>query len=101
MLLSQNRPYTLVVLVLVLVLVSGVLYNTIDAYLPRGLRYGLLTPQRESNLEHLLTPQDHVNRAPNTVHYVWKITTGFRAPDGVRKKVYLINGSLQRCVIQS
>lgn len=31
-------------------------------------------------------------RSPWTIHYQWVITTGLRAPDGVEKRVYLING---------
>ena len=46
----------------------------------------------ESNLAISLTPQDHVQRQPRTIHLVWNITSDLRAPDGVTKRVYLING---------
>lgn len=41
----------------------------------------------------VLHPEDHVFRNPRTLHYHWVITAGFRAPGGVKKRVYLINGN--------
>jgi hypothetical protein len=38
-----------------------------------------------------LHPEDHVFRAPVTHHLNWRVTTGERRPDGVLKKVFLIN----------
>lgn len=40
----------------------------------------------------VLHPEHHVHRAPTTVHLRWNITLENRAPDGVLKPVYLING---------
>ena len=39
-----------------------------------------------------LHPQDHIYRPAEIVERWWSINTGFRAPDGVKKRVYLING---------
>jgi hypothetical protein len=39
-----------------------------------------------------LHPQDHVYREATTHQLDWRITAGYRRPDGVRKRVYLING---------
>lgn len=39
-----------------------------------------------------LHPQDHVFRAPVTHYLDWRVTTDERRPDGVLKKVFLING---------
>ncbi|CAG8909727.1 unnamed protein product [Penicillium egyptiacum] len=39
-----------------------------------------------------LHPEDHVNRAPATQYLDWRVTSDFRRPDGVLKRVYLING---------
>ncbi|EKV10543.1 hypothetical protein PDIG_55980 [Penicillium digitatum PHI26] len=39
-----------------------------------------------------LHPQDHVYRAPVTQYLYWRVTSEFRRPDGVLKRVYLING---------
>lgn len=50
----------------------------------------------DSNLAILLRPQDHTHREPKTIYYVWNITSGLRAPDGVTKQVYLINGEYSR-----
>ena len=38
-----------------------------------------------------LHPEDHIYREPKVHHYQWVISWGVRAPDGVRKNVYLIN----------
>jgi len=42
-----------------------------------------------------LHPDDHVYRAATTQTLDWRVTTGQRRPDGVQKRVYLINGSFQ------
>lgn len=42
----------------------------------------------------VLHPEHHVHRAPTTLHLRWNITLENRAPDGVSKPVYLINGIL-------
>jgi FtsP/CotA-like multicopper oxidase with cupredoxin domain len=39
-----------------------------------------------------LHPDEHVYREPATLEYNWSVTRNFRAPDGVKKRVYLING---------
>ncbi|KAF4761668.1 hypothetical protein N7455_003394 [Penicillium solitum] len=39
-----------------------------------------------------LHPQDHVHRPAATQYLDWRVTSGFRRPDGVLKRVYLING---------
>jgi hypothetical protein len=44
------------------------------------------------NLAISLNPQDHVHRQPKTIHHLWNITSDLRTPDGVAKRVYLING---------
>jgi hypothetical protein len=46
----------------------------------------------ETHLDQFLHPQDHVYRKPRTIYQHWAITKGYRAPDGVKKLVYLING---------
>jgi hypothetical protein len=39
-----------------------------------------------------LRPEDHIYREPVTQTFNWSITAGQRRPDGVDKRVYLING---------
>ncbi|CAI7671704.1 unnamed protein product [Penicillium discolor] len=39
-----------------------------------------------------LHPEDHVHRPAATQYLDWRVTSGFRRPDGVLKRVYLING---------
>lgn len=61
---------------------------------PQGVYGG-----RPLNLE--LHPEDHVRRERKTWNYKWEITTGIRAPDGVEKTVYLINGQFPGPVIEA
>jgi hypothetical protein len=39
-----------------------------------------------------LHPEDHLSREPDVLHFSWKITKAIVAPDGVEKKVFLIDG---------
>ncbi|KAJ5131343.1 CAZyme family AA1 [Penicillium bovifimosum] len=39
-----------------------------------------------------LHPEDHVYREPTTQYLNWRVTSDDRRPDGVLKRVYLING---------
>lgn len=39
-----------------------------------------------------LHPEDHVFRPETTVTLEWSVSTGYRRLDGVKKRVYLING---------
>ncbi|WEW57589.1 hypothetical protein PRK78_003056 [Emydomyces testavorans] len=41
-----------------------------------------------------LHPQEHIYRPPATIRLNWTITSAYRRPDGVKKRVYLINGEL-------
>lgn len=38
-----------------------------------------------------LSPADHIFRNTTTITQTWRISSGFRRPDGVLKRVYLIN----------
>ncbi|PKY09188.1 hypothetical protein P168DRAFT_301744 [Aspergillus campestris IBT 28561] len=40
-----------------------------------------------------LHPEDHIHRAPTTQHLDWTVTAEGIRPDGVLKRVYLINGA--------
>lgn len=40
----------------------------------------------------VLHPNEYASREARVVTHKWKITRGFRSPDGVKKLVYLING---------
>lgn len=41
-----------------------------------------------------LHPEEHAYREPLTQHLDWKVTSDYLRPDGVRKRVYLANGSI-------
>ena len=51
------------------------------------------TLQEDESLAIRLNPSLHRHRPPQRISYDWTISTGIRAPDGVEKEVYLINGS--------
>lgn len=38
-----------------------------------------------------LHPENHVFRAPKTITHNWVVTSEYRLPDGVKKRVYLVN----------
>jgi hypothetical protein len=40
----------------------------------------------------VLHPEYHVFREAKTLYFDWTVTTGFREPDGLRRRVYLVNG---------
>ncbi|KAG5793776.1 hypothetical protein H9Q69_007169 [Fusarium xylarioides] len=45
-------------------------------------------------LGYRLHPEDHATRPPTTQYFNWTITTDTRSPDGVEKRVYLVNRPL-------
>ena len=45
----------------------------------------------EENIDHLLDQNSHIDRIPTNLTYQWRISAGYRSPDGVTKRVYLIN----------
>ncbi|KAJ9133693.1 Multicopper oxidase [Pleurostoma richardsiae] len=48
-----------------------------------------LDPSRTIGI--VLHPEDHINREPRSVSLRWHISAGYRHPDGVKKRVYLVN----------
>jgi FtsP/CotA-like multicopper oxidase with cupredoxin domain len=44
------------------------------------------------SLDRTLHPEEHVNRSAITINLRWFVSVGFRSPDGVKRRVYLING---------
>lgn len=43
-------------------------------------------------LGQILSPEEHIFRDVRIIHYHWVVTKGLKAPDGVWRNVYLING---------
>ncbi|KAK4090017.1 hypothetical protein Purlil1_5643 [Purpureocillium lilacinum] len=48
-----------------------------------------------------LHPEDHVYREPKTIYLDWNITKEQRAPDGVVKSLYLINGQFPGPLVEA
>jgi hypothetical protein len=93
-----ERPSTQAIIAIVLLVLlvlwsfSGVLTDQ-----PRsGIFTFLRQPARHTadgeTIGILLHPEDHSARDVRVIELHWTVTAGFRAPDGVRKRVYLING---------
>lgn len=59
---------------------------------PQRSPSNLYSDSSDGPLGILLHPDDHVSRRPKRLTHYWNITSEYRAPDGVLKKVYLING---------
>lgn len=51
-------------------------------------------PEGIPSLGIVLHPEEHRSRNASIVTLHWTITSDFRAPDGVKKRVFLINGTL-------
>ncbi|KAF2482895.1 putative laccase [Neohortaea acidophila] len=49
------------------------------------------TPSTDNIHPSRLHPQDHISRRATTIRQKWKVTSGDLRPDGVLKRVYLIN----------
>lgn len=45
---------------------------------------------------YVLHPEQHVYRDPITIRMTWNVTMDQRAPDGVMRPVYLINGEVSQ-----
>jgi hypothetical protein len=50
-------------------------------------------PEGMPSLGIVLHPESHRSRNASIITLHWTITSDFRAPDGVKKRVYLINGN--------
>ncbi|PGH00992.1 hypothetical protein AJ79_08056 [Helicocarpus griseus UAMH5409] len=48
-----------------------------------------------------LQPEAHIYRAETTIRLNWTVTAGYLRPDGVRKRVYLINGAFPAPIIEA
>ncbi|CAG1980275.1 unnamed protein product [Fusarium graminearum] len=77
--------------VVALILVS--LVSPFGAIIYHALEQSSETGQ-DTTLGYRLHAQEHTSRPPKTLIYNWNITAGFRSPDGVEKRVYLINGPI-------
>ncbi|KAF9770267.1 hypothetical protein IL306_012217 [Fusarium sp. DS 682] len=53
------------------------------------------------HLGYRLHPEDHRSRSPTTLSFNWTITDGIRSPDGVEKRVYLVNDEFPGPLIEA
>ncbi|KAF5720936.1 putative multicopper oxidase [Fusarium globosum] len=53
------------------------------------------------HLGYRLHPGDHATRPPTTQYFNWTIAAGTRSPDGVEKRVYLVNNEFPGPLIEA
>lgn len=73
-----------------LLITTLILYARLETYSVSFTPAG--KAETSSDHPYRLHPEDHVFRSPSTIHHTWNITADFRRPDGVLKRVHLING---------
>ncbi|KAM0283669.1 hypothetical protein ACHAPQ_005904 [Fusarium lateritium] len=56
---------------------------------------------QDTPLAYRLHAQKHTSRSPTTLVFRWNVTAGLRSPDGVEKRVYLINDEFPGPVIEA
>lgn len=101
---KQHRPWPILSwsLVACLLLVLAYLQH------PADLSLGPLIPSVHRQLQHSheldnvaairprieLHPEEHAHRPARTQYLDWRISFDYRRPDGVLKRIYLINGEI-------
>lgn len=92
------RPFGLLFLVLVLTTITITSFQTLSKMSTSSKTSGQVynihdeSGDDEQLLGIKLHPEDHVSRSAKTLTFHWDITSDYRAPDGVKKEVYLVNG---------
>lgn len=94
---SRGKLLTLAALLLSSLAVITLTYGTSRFGLHADFRIPITASQDEhasvaEDLTIALHPAEHALREPRVLSLSWKITKGYRSPDGVKKLVYLING---------
>ncbi|CAG8233852.1 unnamed protein product [Penicillium salamii] len=90
-----QRPWPLVGCSLVACILIALVYLLQLTPTPPG---PLDVPEHHPNDERVtrprieLHPEDHIYRTPVTQHLSWRVTSEYRRPDGVLKRVCLVNG---------
>ena len=91
----RRRPIYLVLLLVLIILFFVFRRNSSSIRLSDFSLYDNPSlPRRDFGI--ILHPKDHITRLPTSLEHHWNITKGLRAPDGVNKTVYLINGETQQ-----
>ncbi|EQL00798.1 Multicopper oxidase family protein [Ophiocordyceps sinensis CO18] len=67
----------------------------------RRERLPLAEHERQKQISLALHPERHISRGPATLIFNWTVTLGTRAPDGVEKQVYLVNGQFPGPTIEA
>ncbi|OBS29624.1 hypothetical protein FPOA_03562 [Fusarium poae] len=82
----------------IVVLVLSMFGAIVTSY---GAREQFSETGQDTPLGYRLHPHEHTSRPPKTIVYSWNITSGIRSPDGVEKRVYLINDEFPGPIIEA
>lgn len=58
-------------------------------------------PASLNDLSILLNPDEHTQREPKRIELQWNVSAGTRRPDGVAKRVFLVNGAFPGPTIEA
>lgn len=75
-------------------------YYALSESFPNHPSSNLDSGSSDGTLAILLHPEDHVYRRPTQQTHYWNVTSKYRSPDGVLKKIYLINGQFPGPLIE-
>ena len=105
---TKNNQPLVVILVLIFVFVLSVFLGYFRSHAAAGLYNQLFRsgineghlhpsddiqePNPSLQLDIPLHPEKHAGRPPVTHYLQWRVNSGYRRPDRVRKQVFLING---------
>jgi hypothetical protein len=87
------RPKPRIALVRIAGLIVALCLGSLLVLLFALNRHASGAPLDDSQLAIPLHPTEHSTRDPTTLTFDWHVTLGTKAPDGVEKEVYLINGA--------
>ena len=68
------------------------LYSSLGRGLPNLIFWKTSHGGAAKTIGILLSPDKHIHRDAYNISLQWNISSGFREPDGVKKRVYLVNG---------
>ena len=85
---------------LLFIIFAFLAWQVLSMAYPQQSPSNLYSDSSDGPLGIVLHPEDHAYRRPKRLTYYWNITSEYRAPDGVRKKVYLINGQFPGPLIE-
>jgi len=88
---NRTVLFTVILSVLIFIFESRKPLGSLSDGPPHRIDLDLHQQKVNDSIGQVLHPLDHIHRPPTTLHYKWRISAGDRRPDGVLKRVYLVN----------